>query len=143
MAGDYDDLDDCSGSRDALVSCPRKCNTKSDHLESGEHHPNLLVNFLISTICGFERHQEPELEKTLENHHATVSNFCGLESCIDATAGEDNGNDMDATGNKDEVEPLDLPNVVSECIALVSIVVVVLNKVEHTFDLINEQECSC
>ena len=50
---------------------------------------------------------------------------------------------MDATSTEDEVEPLDLPNVVSKCIALMPIVSVVLSKVEQPFYLIYEQKHCC
>lgn len=50
---------------------------------------------------------------------------------------------MDTSRDKDEVEPVDLSNVMSKCIALVSVVNVMLDQVELTLNLINEQINGC
>ena len=50
---------------------------------------------------------------------------------------------MDTSRDKDEVEPVDLSNVMSKCIALVSSVNVMLDQVELTLNLINEQKNHC
>jgi len=106
------ELNDTSGSRDAIVTRPGQCNDYANTFDDAEHEPYFLFNFLEPTIRRLKRHEEPELEKTSNNHKAAVSYFLWLEGCVDATGRIKDSNQVDGCRYEDEIKPVDLPDVV-------------------------------
>jgi len=112
LSKENEHFDDRGGSSNATVAAEESCNDQADELDDAEDDPKLHVDIVELPLRIFERHQEPALQHSRCKHKATVDILEWLSGLGRLLHVRRNRDQMDHCGDKNEIEPVNLSDVV-------------------------------